>query len=199
MNRRSNILSLTVMAALTLAAAPAWSQKTVLPRKAPEIAVKLPGGRDLLLSSLRGKVVVMEFMFTTCPHCQDASRLMSRLYTEYGPRGFQPIGVAFNDMAMMLVPEFVAMFKVNYPVGVATRDQVLDFLTYTEQTRLMVPAMCFIDRKGMIRYQTPLDSLDESGKPVDYHSEANMRKLIETLLAERGTPPAPTRKPIRKK
>ena len=67
-----------------------------VPRKSPEFTIVEPSGKQTLLSSLKGKVVVIEFLSTTCPHCQQASMMFSRLYKELGPRGFQPLGVAFN-------------------------------------------------------------------------------------------------------
>ena len=61
-----------------------------VPRPAPEFSVKMPKAAARNCSaSTEGKVVALEFMFTTCPHCQHASQLMSRLQTEYGPKGFQ--------------------------------------------------------------------------------------------------------------
>jgi len=43
--------------------------------------------------------------------------IVERLYKEYGPRGFQPLGVAFNDNASLLVPDFVKMLGLSYPVA----------------------------------------------------------------------------------
>ena len=42
-------------------------------RKAPELAFTIPSQGSKLLSQYRGKVVALEFIFTTCPHCQAAS------------------------------------------------------------------------------------------------------------------------------
>src|ERR1700690_4643496 len=102
-----------------------------IPRKAPELAVQMADGQQLLLSQFRGKVVMIDFVHTTCPHCQNASAIVEGLYKEYGPRGFQPLGVAFNDNASLLVPEFVRMLGLTYPVGVASRDTVLEYLQHS--------------------------------------------------------------------
>ena len=75
-----------------LCALAAFATET-LPRKAPEFVIKLPNGPQKLLSQYRGKVVVLEFLITTCPHCKDTSRLMSKLQTEYGPRGLVCVGI----------------------------------------------------------------------------------------------------------
>jgi len=125
-----------------------------------------------------GKVVVLEFLFTTCPHCQHASQLMTQLQKEYGPKGFQPIGVAFNDMSKMLVPDFVRDFKVGFPVGYAQREAVNLFLQNPPENALHVPQLVFIDRKGVVRKQSlPRNDGDTA-------AEANVRKEIELLLSE---------------
>ncbi len=41
-------------------------------------------GQTLTLSSLRGKVVLLEFMEPWCPHCQDMAPVLEKLYTQYG-------------------------------------------------------------------------------------------------------------------
>jgi peroxiredoxin len=147
---------------------------------APELAATMVDGRTLLLSQFRGKVVAVEFLHTTCPHCQHASALLERMYKEYGPRGFQPIGVAFNDMASMLVKDYIQQLGLTFPVGVATRDQVLAYLQIPVMERFFVPQMMFVDRKGVIRAYYP--GGDKFFEPAN--EEANMRAQIETLLKE---------------
>ena len=139
------------------------------------------GGEHKLLSSYRGKVVMIEFLHTTCPHCQQASQVFSKLYTEYGSRGFQPLGVAWNDMANMLVPDFIKSNKVNYPIAFATREAVMDYLSMSPVVRSVVPQIVWIDRKGMIRSQTPPLG-DEK-----MLSEKYWREMIETLTSEPET------------
>jgi peroxiredoxin len=160
-----------------------------VPRKSPEFAAKMPAGGQLLLSQYKGKVVVLEFAFTTCPHCQASARLLTQLYKEYGPRGFQPIAVAFNEMANMLVPDFVKNNGVTFPVGSSLREPVLNYLQLSPEERLSVPQIVIIDRKGVIRQQS-MASMDEKTA-----TEANLRNMIETLLKESATSAAPVKKP----
>jgi peroxiredoxin len=138
-----------------------------------------PNGKQVLLSSLKGKVVVIEFLFTTCPHCQKQSQLMTKLQKELGPRGFQALGVAFNDgVNPQMVGQFVQEFGVGYPVGNASRDTALSYLGISVMERWAVPQMVVIDRKGIIRSQTePLPS----GSLQD---ETKLRALVESLLKE---------------
>jgi peroxiredoxin len=157
-----------------------------VPRPAPDFTIQYPGGQTIQLSSYRGKVVALEFLYTTCPHCQHASQVFSKLYTEFGAKGFQPLGVAFNEMSHMLVPDFIKQNNVNYPVGFSGRDPVLSFLGITVVERFVVPQIVWIDRKGMIRAETP--PLGEEKQL----SEAYWREMIETLTKE---PEATTKKP----
>lgn len=168
-------------AGLTLAATSLFAAD--IPRKAPEIVVQLPQGGQKLLTDYRGKVVCLEFLFTTCPHCQHSAQVLSQLQTEFGPKGFQALGIAFNPMAKMLVPDFVRDFKVNFPVGYTeSRDIVNNFLQNPDDSALHVPQLVFIDRKGMIRKQSLPRGDAQTGDP------ANVRKMIEQLLAEPAGP-----------
>ena len=123
-------------------------------RKAPELAFNIPGQGPKLLSQYRGKVVALEFIFTTCPHCQAASKVMSKYQAEFGPRGFQAVDIAVNENADLLVENFAKDYQVAFPVGWVTRDQMLSFMGYTSG-RFVVPQLVLIDRKGVIHYQTP--------------------------------------------
>jgi peroxiredoxin len=155
-------------------------QAADVPRKAPELAIQLVNGEQLLLSQFRGKVVMIEFMHTTCPHCQQDSMIVEKLYKELGPRGFQPLGVAFNDNASLLIPDFVRSLGITYPVGVAPRDTVLEYLQYSYLQPLYVPQMIFVDRKGVIRAQH--GGMDNFLQPNSL--EQNIRNEIEPLLKE---------------
>lgn len=169
--RRGLALFFSTLFGLSLAA-------QTVPRPAPELVINFPGGKQTLLSSYKGKVVLCEILFTTCPHCQQESQLVSKLNQEYGPRGFQPIGVAINPMAGMLVGDFVRDYHVNFPVGFSERDPALAFLGIDPYVRWAVPQVVIIDRKGVIRAQTPPLS-DEK-----FQDENWLRQQIEPLLRE---------------
>src|SRR6185436_15788201 len=66
-----------------------------VPRPSKEFTVATPQGQQILLTSLKGKVAVIQFLFTWCQHCQNFSKVLTQLNSEYGPRGFQALGVAF--------------------------------------------------------------------------------------------------------
>ena len=169
-----------VLAAVTASALCLPVQAAEVGKPSPEFVIHFNDGSQKLLSSYRGKVVCLEFLHTTCPHCQHASQVFSQLYTEYGSRGFQPIGVAWNDMASMLVPDFIRDFKVNYPVGFANRDDVLTYLGFSIMDRTVVPQLVWIDRKGIVQSQTPAIGDDTMLK------EPYWRQMIDKLIKEPG-------------
>lgn len=170
-------LALTLVGSL----APASAQEL---RKAPELAYNVPGQGEKLLSQYRGKVVALEFILTTCPHCQAASRLMTKLQQEYGPRGFQALDLAINaldenrtpEQANTLVAAFTSNYQVGFPVGWVPRDSFLQFLGISITEYTVVPQLVMIDRKGFIHYQTPA-----RGDPTSMQ-ESTIRQRIEELL-----------------
>jgi peroxiredoxin len=169
-----------VVAALILASMWLPASAADVGKPSPEFAIRYSDGSQKLLSSFRGKVVCIEFLHTTCPHCQHASQVFSQLFTEYGGKGFQPLGVAWNDMASLLVPDFIREFKVNYPVGFAPREEVLTYLGFSEVERTVVPQLVWIDRKGVVRSQTPAVG-DETLLKEPY-----WRQMVDTLIKEPG-------------
>jgi thiol-disulfide isomerase/thioredoxin len=149
-----------------------------LPRKSPEFTITDPSGKESLLSSYRGKVVVLAFVHTTCPHCQAFSMVLEKLEKELGPRGFQAIDVAWNQGAQQAVPMFVRNLNLTFPVGYSEWDPIMDFLGFSVLDRPVVPLEVVIDRRGMIRAESP-----PSGD-ADLQDEGKLRTLVEGLLKE---------------
>ena len=181
------------IAVLGIAASVVYAGSTTAPqtapKPAPEFVISMPDDSQKLLSSFRGKVIALEFLYTTCPHCQHASQVFTQLHKEFGSRGFEPVGVAFNDQdfhgaAGGLVTTFIMSFGVSYPVGYSERAKVLDFLGFSPYERFVVPQIVWIDRKGYIRSKTPPLG-DESMLKESY-----WREMIEKLTSE---PPAASR------
>ncbi len=189
MNRR--FVATGVCLALCLAAAALGAD---VPRPAPELAVPVPGGQQVLLSQYRGKVVLIEFIQTTCPHCQDASVKIERVYHDLGPRGFQPLAVAINQNADMLIPEFVSQLGLTFPVGAGDRDEALAYMQHPIMKPFYVPQMVLVDRKGVIRAQFDGDA----NRDFFLDLEKNLRAQLEPLLKEpapKASRPAVKRRP----
>lgn len=165
-------------------------------REAPELSLADTTGKPFRLSALRGKIIALEFMLTTCPHCQNTAKLMSRLQREYGPKGFQAISLPFNDDAAAAAPRFVSEHGVTHPVAAIPRERVYEFAQLSTVMRHSVPIMVFVDRRGRIRDQF------EGDAPFFQNEEANFRaKILELLkeppLRQGGSRPSTQRPPAR--
>jgi len=92
-----------------------------VPRPSPDFAINTIEGPQIRLSAYKGKVCVLAFILTTCPHCQKTVGYLSAIQKEYGPRGLQVVASAIEDMAKMNVPDFIKNFQPSFPVGSAAR------------------------------------------------------------------------------
>ena len=63
---------------------------------APEITAKSPQGQDLSLSSLRGKVVLIDFWASWCGPCRRENPFVVQLYERYKDKGFEIFGVSLD-------------------------------------------------------------------------------------------------------
>jgi len=157
---------------------------TLVPRKSPEFTIVEPSGKQTLLSSFKGKVVVIEFLFIQSPHCQRVAQMLNRLHSQLGPRGFQPVGIAFGpDASGPMVTYLVQYLKLTYPVGYTNSDNVDSYLGRTGNEIFNIPQVVVIDRAGMIHAQ----SGGKGGDPK-LENEDSLRNLLDNLLKE--SPPA---------
>jgi hypothetical protein len=156
-----------------------------VPRKASEIGVQLPGGKQALVSSYRGKVLCLAFILTTWPHCQKTTQVLSGIQKELGPKGFEVLEGALNTEANL--PLFMRQFQPSFPVGMANQMDALQFMEISPMIRTFVPYIAFIDRKGMIRAQfTGGDLTDETLEKV---LRENAEKLVNESTAKPKTKP----------
>lgn len=168
---------------LSLAAALPASAEIKPPKPAPELAIILNSGEQVLLSKYRGKVVVLEFLLTTCPHCQSCSAVMQKLYQELGEKTFQPLGSAINPNTMtearMLVPAYIYNLGLKFPVGWTPREQAYHWLEADNHAGpLYFPQVVLIDKKGVIRHYFP------GGHEFYKEEETNLRRLVLELNRE---------------
>src|SRR6516162_4415235 len=102
-----------------------------VPRQSKEFTFVEPGGKQTLLSNYKGKVVCIQFLYTTCPHCQALSRVLTGMSAKLGP-SVQFIGVAFEEDNPALesgaVLGYIKQQGVNFPVAFASRDTVMSYL-----------------------------------------------------------------------
>lgn len=96
----------------------------------PDMLVELysPTGaaKNVKLSSLRGKVVLMDIFWSRCPHCEEHAPQIVAIYNQYRQRGFTVIGLATDRKEskddVNSLKGFLERTKLNYPVGFLTGE-----------------------------------------------------------------------------
>ena len=64
--------------------------------EAPELILPMPNDKDLALSSLRGKVVLIDFWASWCGPCRKEMPNVKRAYEKYKSKGFEILGVSLD-------------------------------------------------------------------------------------------------------
>jgi cytochrome c biogenesis protein CcmG, thiol:disulfide interchange protein DsbE len=128
-NRRVAVLALIIAAAIGLYVV-AHRRHTAPPFNAsnhpaaPAFTLTGLDGQKLDSSSLKGKVVLIDFWATWCAPCRKEIPRFVELQKQYGDQGFQIVGISMDDSAGP-VRDFNKEFKLNYPV-VMGDDTVAD-------------------------------------------------------------------------
>ena len=152
-----------------------------VPRPAPPLTVKTPAGDSISLQSLRGKVVLLEFFLTTCPHCQKTATIIEPIYKQWRARGLEVLAVAINPDASQLIPDFRNRFGATFPIALGDPQLVHGFAEISAVKQFFVPYVFMIDRKGVIRGEHP------GGEESFWlNQEANLRAELDALLKESG-------------
>jgi hypothetical protein len=200
--RYTERMRIATVTAILATALPAFAVMPPVPRPAKELVVAEPSGKKTLLTSLKGKVVIAQFLYTTCPHCQHFSQVLTKINVDLGPKGLQPIGLAFDNPSGApdgtpptpgMVTNYIQQFHVGFPVGVSSRDTVMSYLGISLMDRFVVPQIVVVDKKGVVRAQSEFmgEKANVNGSSVPYEQlqdEAFLRKFLGDLLKEGAAP-----------
>lgn len=136
-------------------------------RAAPDFQLKTLDGQVLQLSSLKGKVVLLDFWATWCPPCRAEIPHFNALYAAYKERGLEIVGVSLDEGGDGPVRAFVQQNGMAYAVGMGDSR-----LTQAYGGIQGIPTTFLIDREGKI-----------ARKYVGYQDKEVFEKEIRRLLA----------------
>lgn len=83
---------------------------------APDFTLESLDGKNMRLSDLRGKAVLLNFWATWCAPCKIEMPWFVELQNQYGSQGLQIVGVAMDDSSKEDIAKFAKDMGVNYPV-----------------------------------------------------------------------------------
>jgi cytochrome c biogenesis protein CcdA/thiol-disulfide isomerase/thioredoxin len=133
-----------------------------------------PGSRPLTLTSLRGRVVLVDFWTYTCINCIRTLPYLKAWDTAYRDKGLTIVGVHTPEFAFEHdagnVDSAIARFGLRYPVA-----QDNDMGTWNAYGNQYWPADYLIDARGHVRYTAAGEG--------DY---SQTETAIRALLAEAG-------------
>lgn len=112
---------------------------------APDFDLPALDGKNLKLSDLRGKAVLLNFWATYCGPCKVEMPWFVELQKEYGAQGFQIIGVAMDDASNEDIAKFVKEMGVNYPILIG-KESVGESYGGVN----VLPTTFFVDRDGKL-------------------------------------------------
>ena len=117
---------------------------------APDFSLKnLADGKDIRLSSLRGKAVLVNFWATWCEPCKVEMPSLVDMQKKYGPQGLQIVGVAMDDADDKEISTFAHKMGVNYMVLRGT-EKVGELYGGIEH----LPMTYYLDRSGKVVDET---------------------------------------------
>jgi thiol-disulfide isomerase/thioredoxin len=142
--------------------------------KGPALEVKTIDGAAVQVHRQTGKVVLVDFMTTTCPSCKQASAGIQAVYQELGGKGFLPVMVAIDSPAPDMLSFYRNLYGLGFPVGMLPREEVLRFLDHPADKPLLVPTLVLLDKRGRV-----------SAKHVGWIGEKELRSAVAKLLDEK--------------
>jgi cytochrome c-type biogenesis protein CcmF len=111
---------------------------------APSVRTTALDGSEVVLSDLRGEVVVLNFWASWCPPCEDELPALRAVWEEYRGRGVVLVGIAMRDNEAD-VREAVSRLDITFPVALDAGSGVSNAYGVTGPPETFV-----IDRTGRV-------------------------------------------------
>lgn len=111
---------------------------------APDFVLKDENDRDVKLSGLRGKVVLVNFWATWCHGCQLEIPWYVEFQKKYGKQGLVVVGISMDEDGWKSVRPWMSERRINYPIVIGNQS-VADRFGLSG-----MPLSALVDRDGNI-------------------------------------------------
>jgi peroxiredoxin len=114
---------------------------------APEISLPNPDGKQIALSSLKGKLVLIDFWAAWCPPCREANVVLRQLYKQYNPAGLEIYSISLDRTR----DQWVEAIETDQITWTQVSDlRFMNSPTVGLYNVVEVPHYVLIDRQGNI-------------------------------------------------
>ena len=167
--KKKNISAIQVDSLEVLAVSLAERQASTTAGKEIELVLKDPFGAEQRLSSLKGRIVILNFWATYCIPCRKEMPDLAAIQNEYAALGVQVIGASADDPEDRdKVLQFAKETKVNFPIWMGASPG--DMMKFGLGTAL--PGTVIIDKSGRV------------AKVISgVINRADLKKQIDSMLA----------------
>ena len=126
---------------------------TIEEKQAPDFHKQSLDGKEVRLSDLKGKVVLLDFWASWCPPCRDEAPALAQVHRDFQGEKFEFIGVALDENITGALGH-IREFGLQYP-NVWDAEGLLA-ISYGVAR---LPVKFFIDAEGEIveRWEGPID------------------------------------------
>lgn len=154
----SRVLCLIVTLACILSASGELSN-----RRAPGFALPDPEYKHYYdLQDYRGKVLLIEIMSTTCPHCQLLSTTLEKVKDKYGDK-VGVLSVVLPPDNQDTVAKYIAVNKITVPIVCDQGQMTISYMNARPgMGHIDVPHLFVIDQRGTIRNDFSYNGDDRS-------------------------------------
>ena len=145
--KKKDINLVRVDALEVLAPSPAERDQSAIVGKEIDLALKDPFGAEQRLSSLKGRIVILNFWATYCTPCRKEMPDLAAIQNEYAALGVQVIGASTDEPGDRdKVMQFAKETKVNFPIWLgASTEHMIRF-----GLGAALPGTVIIDRDGRV-------------------------------------------------
>ncbi|KJR41499.1 redoxin domain-containing protein [Candidatus Magnetoovum chiemensis] len=120
-----------------------WEIEELDNAPAPDFKLKSVDGQEVSLSSLKGKVVLLNFWATWCDPCRDEMPSLNKLYKEFKDKNFVVLGISSENARD--VKAFLNSNPLEFLMLIAPNSSVSKSYKV-----FMMPTSFLIDKKGRI-------------------------------------------------